>query len=196
MWNSPNKSIPPENILKSHLDELEQAVMDADMFNIAERSSVYDALEYIQTKHSYASHRCSIFKEVLENHSEFPMVAASAAAPQTYDKVHGANCPSKFQPGTKPNCGFNLDRFSIERILKTSAKHICCAWFSKTAAQQRNDRRPNFTSSFSGPRGVQKNVGQGSPFRGGPRREPCHGVVECPDVAPGRRGVCLFPAPA
>tara|TARA_R110000868_G_scaffold390055_1_gene659549 strand:- start:424 stop:687 length:264 start_codon:yes stop_codon:yes gene_type:complete len=79
MWNSPNKSMPPENILKSHLGELEQAVMDADMFNIAERSSVYDALEYIQSKHSYASHRCIIFKEILENHSEFQSVQLKKA---------------------------------------------------------------------------------------------------------------------
>ncbi len=87
MWNSPNKSIPPENILKSHLSELEQAVMDADMFNIAERTSVYNALDYIQSKHSYARHRCTIFKEILENHSEFQSIQLKAAYLELMDAL-------------------------------------------------------------------------------------------------------------
>lgn len=71
MWSSPNKPIPSESILKSHLSELEAAVLDSEMFNVAERSSVYEALDYIQKARPHTRNRCTIFREILENHTEF-----------------------------------------------------------------------------------------------------------------------------
>lgn len=71
MYSTPNQPIPQENILKSFLGELESAVLDADMFNVAERTSVYEALDYIQKERPYLRNKCVIFREVLENHTEF-----------------------------------------------------------------------------------------------------------------------------
>ena len=79
MWSSPNKPIPSENILKSQLSELEAAVLDAEMFNVAQRSSVYDALDFIQKHRPHTRNKCAIFQEILENHTEFQPVQLKLA---------------------------------------------------------------------------------------------------------------------
>lgn len=79
MWSSPDKPIPSENILKSYLSELEAAVLDAEMFNVAERSSVYEALDFIQKQRPHTRNRCAIFREVLENYTEFQPIQLKVA---------------------------------------------------------------------------------------------------------------------
>lgn len=79
MWSSPRKEITTVSILKSHLSELESAVLDAEMFNVAERGSVYEALYYIEKERPHTRNKCSIFKEILENHTEFQPIQLKMA---------------------------------------------------------------------------------------------------------------------
>lgn len=79
MWSSPNKPVPTEHILKSYLGELESAVLDADMFNVAERTSVYEALDYIQKERPHTRNKCAIFREVLENYTKFQPIQLKVA---------------------------------------------------------------------------------------------------------------------
>lgn len=75
MWHIPKNTIPESQIFSEHLRVLEEAVNDAELYDVR-NSAVYEALDYIAQAKPWVRWHCTQFRRALEEWSPEHLIEA------------------------------------------------------------------------------------------------------------------------